>query len=254
MINLVDLTGKVYLVTGASSGMGRQVCVTLSKLGAKVILIARNETRLSETIALMENSSYHKVVPFDLNRLDNIEAMIKDTFIETGKYDGFVHCAGLGTMKPLSATTPEFMDEMMRVNVYSFIEISRCFTKKKYCNENASIVAISSAASIRGDKAKIAYCSSKGALDSAVQAMAAELGATKKIRVNSVNPGWVNTEMYKTYVEAVGEQVINEIEERQFMGVSEPEDIANVIAFLLSDSSRMIAGQSIMVDGGRTIW
>lgn len=254
MINPMDLSGKTYLVTGASSGMGRHVCILLSQLGAKVVMVARNEERLSETRNQMENSEIHKVISFDLSKLDDIETMVKDSLVEVGKYDGFVHCAGLGTMKTLQATTHEFMDEMMQVNLYSFIEITRCITKKKNCNPNASIVAISSAASVRGDKAKTAYCASKGALDSAVQALAAELGTTKKIRVNSVNPGWVNTEMYKAYVDAVGGEMAKEIEVRQFLGVSEPIDVANVIAFLLSDASKIITGQSIMVDGGRTIW
>lgn len=253
-MNPMNLTGKNIIVTGASSGMGRQVCILLSQLGAQVVLVARNEERLSETRNQMENKEIHKLVSFDLSNLEGIEAMVKDTSSEVGKYDGFVHCAGLGTMKTLQATTPRFMDEMMRVNLYSFIEITRCITKKKNCNPNASIVAISSAASVRGDKAKTAYCSSKGALDSAVQALAAELGTTKKIRVNSVNPGWVKTEMYKSYVDAVGGEMAKEIEIRQFLGVSEPIDVANVIAFLLSDASKIITGQSIMVDGGRTIW
>lgn len=254
MINPMDLTGKTYLVTGASAGMGKTVCIILSQLGAKVVLISRNESRLFETRRVMDNIELHKVVPFDLNKLADIEDMIKTIAVETGKFDGFVHCAGLGTTKPLQATTPDFMDEMMKVNVYAFIEITRCITKKKYCNPNMSIVVISSAASVRGDKAKTAYCASKGALDSAVQALAAELGMTKKFRVNSVNPGWVNTDMYKAYVEATGDVKAKEIEERQFMGVSEPSDIANVIAFLLSDASKMITGQSIFVDGGITVW
>lgn len=254
MINPMDLTGKTFLVTGASSGMGKQVCITLSKLGARVVLVARNEKRLQETLNLMDSPEIHLIESFDLSNLDKIEDMVRRTSSKIGKFDGFCHCAGLGTMKPLLATTPEFMEEMMTVNLYSFIEITRCITKKKFCNANMNIVAISSAASIRGDKAKSAYCSTKGALDSAVQALAAELGSIKKIRVNSVNPGWVNTEMFKEYIEAVGNEKIKEIEERQFMGVSEPSDIANVIAFLLSDASCVITGQSILVDGGRTIW
>lgn len=253
MINLIDLTGKNYLVTGASQGMGRQVCITLSQLGARIVLVARNESNLLETLKLMDETKQHKIVSFDLNNLSGIEDMISNLTGEVGKFDGFVHCAGLGTMKPLLLTTPDFMNEIMKINLYSFVEIARCITKKKYCNPNANIVAISSAASVRGDKAKVAYCSSKGALDSAIQALAVELGTTKKVRVNSVNPGWVYTDMYKEYSVSVGEEKTNEIYDRQFMGIAEPYDVANVIAFLLSDASRMITGQSILVDGGRTL-
>ena len=253
MINPMDLTGKRYIVTGASSGLGRQVCITLSQLGAEVILIARNIEKLEKTLALMETGN-HSYYAFDLSNLEKIENLLKDIIHDKGRLDGLVHCAGLGTMKPLNMTTPKFMTEMMNVNVLSFIELVRVISKKKNCNQGASIVAVSSAASIRGDKAKTAYCTTKGALDSAVLALAAELGVIKKIRVNTVNPAWIKTDMYQDYIEATGEEKERELEERQFLGLSEPVEIANVIAFLLSNASAQITGQSIIVDGGRTIW
>ena len=86
-----------------------------------------------------------------------------------------------------------------------------------------------------------------------MQALAAELGS-KHIRVNSVHPGWINTDMYKDYVAATGEQVISEIEERQIMGVAEPVDIALPVAFLISDASQQMTGVPVYVDGGRLIW
>lgn len=254
MINPMDLSGKTILVTGASSGMGRATCVTLSQLGAKVILVARSEEGLEHTRALMDRPEKHTIVSYDLRNLDGIGALVKRIVTNAGKLDGFVHSAGIGTMKPLMTTKPSFMNEMMTINLYSFVEIVRCISRRGFCNTGLSIVAISSAASIRGDKAKIAYCSSKGALDSAVQSLAAELGAKNKYRVNSVNPGWVNTEMFKAYVDAVGEEKIREIEERQFLGVTDPSAIASTIAFLISNASCAITGQSILVDGGRTIW
>lgn len=252
MINPMDLSGKRYLVTGASSGLGRQVCVTLSCLGAKAILVARREEMLRETESLMEGSG-HVYYLFDLNKVDEIERLIKKIVEEGGKLDGFVHCAGLAPTKPLLLTKYDFMQEMMRVNVLSFIEIVRVVTKKKNWNSNASIVAVSSAASIRGDKAKTAYCATKGALDSAVRAIAMELGETKKIRVNTVNPAWIETDMFHEYIETCGREKIEEIEKRQFLGVSTPQEIANVVAFLLSPAAAQITGQSIIVDGGRTI-
>lgn len=253
MYNLVNLLNKNILVTGASSGLGRDVSVLLSMLGARVQIVARNEQRLKETISKMEGDNNH-LYCCDLANVASIEEMVKKVVGDNGKLDGIVHCAGIGTMKPLSSTKYDFMLDMMNTNLFSFIELVRVATKKSNFNERGSIIAVSSAASIRGDKAKVAYCTSKGALDSAMQAMAAELGYHKKIRVNTVNPAWIKTEMYYDYVDAVGEQVIKEIEERQFMGASEPREISNVIAFLLSDAASQITGQSIIVDGGRTIW
>lgn len=251
MINPMDLTDRKIIVTGASSGLGRQICITLSKLGAHVIMIARRTEELQKTLSMMEGVN-HSYYSYDLFDIDGISDLIKKIVDENGKLDGFVHSAGLGTMKPLKLNTYDFMKKMYDINVFSFVEICRNYATKKN-NNGGSIVVVSSAASVRGDKAKVAYCSSKGALDSAVQALAAELGA-KNIRVNSVHPGWINTEMYQSYVEAVGKQVIAEIEERQIMGVAEPVDIAMPIAFLLSDASKQITGTPVLVDGGRLIW
>lgn len=251
MINPMDLTGKRILVTGASSGLGRQICITLSQLGAKVIMVARREDELKKTISLLDGNK-HAYYAFDLFNIDQISELVSYIVKEHGKLNGYVHSAGLGTMKPLKSNTYDFMKSMYDINVFSFVEVCRNYALKKN-NEGGSIVAISSAASVRGDKAKLAYCSSKGALDSAVQALAAELGS-KHIRVNSVHPGWINTDMYKDYVAATGEQVISEIEERQIMGVAEPVDIALPVAFLISDASQQMTGVPVYVDGGRLIW
>lgn len=124
MINPMDLSGKCYLVTGASAGLGRQVCVTLSCLGAKVILVARRVKMLQETISLMEGSG-HNCYPFDLNKVEEIDDLVKKIVTENGRLDGIAYCAGVGPSRPLSLTTYEFMQEIMRVNVLSFIEFVR---------------------------------------------------------------------------------------------------------------------------------
>ncbi len=253
MINPMELTGRSFLVTGASSGLGRQVCITLSKLGAKVILLARNEKRLKETRDLMEGEN-HSIYPFDLNDIEHIGMLIKRIVAENGRLDGLVHCAGIGTMKPLASTTYDFMQDVMRINVLAFIELVRIASKKTNCNNGGSIVAVSSISSVRGEKAKTAYGASKGALDSAIQSLAIELGTQKKIRVNTVNPGWIKTDMYYEYRELVGEDQIKKIEETQYLGIAEPEEIALVIAFLLSPAASMITGQSIVIDGGKIGW
>lgn len=253
MINPMDLSGKQILVTGASSGIGRQTCITLSQLGAKVILIARNNKRLEETISMMEGSM-HKQYVFDLTEIEGIESLIKTIVTEEGKFDGFVHCAGVGDSAPLAVTTYKMMDRMMKVHLYSFVEIVRVITKKKNINVGASIVGISSVASTRGDKGKVAYCTAKGAMDSSILPMATELGISKKIRLNTINPGWVKTEMYYEYINEVGGETIRQTSNKAILGDAEVTDIANVIAFLLSPVSCKITGQSIVVDGGVTIW
>lgn len=249
MTNPMDLSGKQYLVTGASSGLGRQTAITLSRLGANVALVARREDRLGETLGLMEGSG-HRPYPFDLSKVGEIAALVARIVGENGKLDGLVHCAGLGAMRPLAATTHEFMEEMLTVNTLSFTEIVRLLSKRANTNERASIVAVSSVASMYGVKGRAAYAASKGALDSIVKSMAVELGGRRKIRVNTVNPGWIKTEMLENYIREAGEGKRKELEQWQFLGLAEPEEIANVIAFLLSPAAAQITGQSIVADGG----
>lgn len=252
MINPMDLTGKQYLVTGASSGVGRQVCVTLSQLGAKVSLLARNQEKLNETVRMMEGGG-HFAYAFDINQIEEIEELVGRIVIQGGKLDGYVHCAGIGTVKPLSMTRYEFMQEMMRIHVLSFVEFARCISKKRMSNDGGSMVAISSAATRHSDKGKTAYAATKGALDKVVLPLAVELGELRRIRVNTVNPGWIKTDMYHGFIQEFGQERMDEILSTHILGAAEASDVANIIAFLLSDACSKITGQNIVVDSGWTI-
>jgi len=138
----------------------------------------------------------------------------------------------------------------MSVNFYSFLEISKQFSKKKYNDNGGSIVAISSIASKVGARGLTAYCASKGAIESAVRAMSLEL-ALKNIRVNSICPSMIETQIYADLKDLVNNKDFeDELKKRQILGVGKPEDVAYVAAFLLSDASQFITGTSINVDGG----
>ncbi len=252
MINPMDLTGKHFVVTGASSGLGRQTCITLSQLGAKVSLVARNEGKLNETVALMEGDG-HAIFPFDVTCIEDIENLVKKIVEKNGKINGMVHAAGIGTIKPLAMTKYDFMKNMMDIHLFSFVELVRMIGKKKYSDEGSSIIAVSSGATFSSDKGKVAYVATKGALDRVVKPMAIELGESRGFRVNTINPGWIKTNMYYDYIEEFGQERMKEDLAGSFLGASEPTDVANTIAFLLSDASRMITGQNIVIDGGWTI-
>lgn len=252
MFNPMDLTGRHIVVTGASSGLGRQTCIILSKLGARVSLIARNVEKLKETVSLMEGTG-HFVYPFDVTQIDGLEEIVKMIANENGKINGFVHAAGVFTRKPLSMTKNDFLRDMMALHVYSFLELVRAIAKKKISDEGTAIVAVSSASTLSADKGQSAYIATKGALDRLIRPMAIELGESRKFRVNTVNPGWIKTDMYYSFVEEQGQERMDEILKPCFLGASEPVDVANTIAFLLSDASRMITGQNIVIDGGWTI-
>lgn len=249
MINPLDLSGKIVLITGASSGIGKETSIYLSKLGAKVILVSRNEEKLRITLSLMEGDN-HSIYVFDLKKIGQIEALIERVVSQHGKLNGLVHCAGIGDMRPLQMTKYDFIHNMMLINFYSFIELCRVIAKKNNYAESSSFVAISSATSYKGEKSKVAYCASKGALDSAIRAMAKEL-AKKNIRVNSIIPGFIKTEMVDAYIEVAGEEEFKKnVLVNQYLGLGEPIDVANAVAYLLSDASKFVTGTGFVIDGG----
>jgi len=136
----------------------------------------------------------------------------------------------------------------MNINFGSFIEMVRCITKKNNFNENLSIVGVSSIASVRGGTSVTAYAASKAAMDGAVRCLAKEL-APKKIRVNTVVPAQINTPAYAELMR-MNNNAEDQTLVRQYLGLGEAVDVANVIAFLLGENSRFISGSAIPVDGG----
>lgn len=250
MINPMNLTDKRILVTGASSGIGRETSILLSKLGAHVIMIARRLPQLKETFTNLEGTD-HKYYSYDLSDTNGIDEYIQKVISENGKLDGFVHSAGVGSSRPLKMLKPDYVDEVMRINFYSFIEIVRCITKKGNFNEGMSIVGVSSVASLQGNQSKTVYCASKAAMDAAVRCMAKEL-SSKKIRVNTVMPGLIKTPIFDTFLDqGLDSEDAKNVMARQYLGVGETIDVANTIAFLLSNASKFVTGTSIAVDGGR---
>ena len=249
MKNLVDLSNKTVLVCGASSGIGRQTAITLSELGARVVLVARREDKLAEALGMLSGEG-HLYRVFDLSEANEIEGFIKQLTGDVGALDGVVYCAGISATRPLKMLKPAALKEVMNINFEAFVETVRCSAKKRAFNEGMSIVGISSISSTVGSLGKTAYCASKAAMDAAVRCMAKEL-AHSKIRVNTVCPGIIETELFEQFKSNAGDSRDAQIKlERQYLGVGQPGDVASTVAFLLSDASRMITGASIGVDGG----
>lgn len=247
MWNPFDFTGKKVVVTGASSGIGRATAVKLSQQGAAVFIVGRNEERLKETISLMSGEG-HRYYIKDLSEDGCVRDIYDDIVSDGSKIDGLVYCAGITRVVAVNMLGKKSMDESMTVNLYSFSEMAGLLSKKKYHNK-ASIVGISSIAARYPQKCQGAYVAAKAAMNAIVSSMAIEL-ANKDIRINSVMPGSVNTEMLRTAFEGKTDDDINRALNCQVLGLSEPEDISDVIMFLLSDASRMITGREIYADGG----
>lgn len=243
----MDFTNQNIIITGAASGMGRETAKVLSHFHANVILLDKEEKGLMETCQLLENKTYTYVI--DLLEADKIPDLLRQIVNEHGAIAGLVHCAGISSRKPLNMLKPDGYTKMMTVNVYSFIEMVKCLSKKGNYTPSASFVAISSVSSVRGYKAKTEYCMSKAALDAAIRCLALEL-VDKGIRINSVMPGVVETPMSvraKSLNQAIDAQITGDI---QPLGNTKPEEVANLIAFLLSDLTKTITGTAYRIDGG----
>lgn len=245
-MSFVDFKGKRILITGASTGIGRETAILLNKLGANLMLMDIDENGLKELTESLEGKE-NKYFHYDLSELDGIEQKVKE-IVSYGPIDGFVHCVGIRSRRPISMITPNVLNKVMQVNFGSFVELVRCITKRKNFNAGLSIVGISSVASQRGGTSVTAYAASKAAMDSAVRCLAKEL-ASKNVRLNTVVPAQINTPAYAEYLKILGGDNDPALS-RQYLGLGEPIDVANVIAFLLSDASKFITGSAIPVDGG----
>ena len=252
MVNLLDLTGKAYLVTGASSGIGRAVAILLSQLGARVILSARSSSRLEHTLSLMENRDEHLISEFDfyggLEKIDNWMHGLSSRF---QKLDGVVHCVGIYEPAVLKTLTDERIMDSLNVNLASVLRIAICFRKKSISKAGSikSIVLLSSISGIAGGAGLSLYSATKGGIISLTKSIALEL-IRDGIRVNCISPAFVKTKMTEDFFAKLSQNQLLEIEKTHPMGFGHPEDIANSVAFLLSDAARWITGTNLIVDGG----
>ncbi|MEN9304698.1 MAG: Short-chain reductase protein NovJ [Bacteroidota bacterium] len=242
---------KVFLITGVTGAIGGAIARKLDSLGATLILTGRDTKKVEIFIDKELTQSNHIVLKLDLEDIDSISKSIDDLLFHDIRIDGFVHASGVGEVRPLKMTTPKFIYKVMNINFTSFIEIIRCIVNSKFKNKKISIVGISAIGAFQGNSTKTAYCASKAAMNAAVRCLAIELG-DKGIRINTVAPGATQSKMMDDILSLPGgEQTLDKIKERQFLGVCSPNDIADAIHFLLSDSSKMITGTCLAVDGGK---
>lgn len=249
MEDIYSLKGKHIIVTGASSGIGKSCVIQFDKLGAKVTLIARNMERLQMVFSELNNPG--GLYAYDLSEIDGIESLIKSIVSEHGKFDGMMYCAGDCLRAPLGMCKPKTIRKSMEINYFAFVEMLRCVSKNKNCNLGASLVAMTSASSLKGERGLLGLSASKAAMNNAVRCAALEL-APKKIRVNAIASAYVTgSMMVDDTVDIFGaERVQKSIDDFQPLGVGHPEDIADAAAFLMSEASRYMTGSIMMVDGG----
>lgn len=249
VLNPMNLSGRTILVTGASSGIGRRTAVLLSQLGARLILVAKNEDRLVETVTLLEGST-HQVNPFDLSNVDAIPNWFERLIAETGSLHGLVHSAGISCVRPLRFLTTADIQNAMSINFFAANQLTKAFVQAGFYYPDSSIVFVSSISGLIGDLGIAAYSASKGALIELTRSLALEL-ASKSVRINCVAPGLIATEMIERAREEVTtSEQIAQLEKKHLLGMGTSLDVSYAIAFLLANTGRWITGTTLIVDGG----
>lgn len=250
--NPFSLEGKTIVVTGASSGIGQQVAISCSKMGAKVTLIGRNTERLNETLSQMEGDG-HFSFSYDLTDYEHQKELVASIVDKMGPIHGLVNCAGISTVLPFKMMKPDKVDEYFKTNVYATIELTRqVLNAKNVSKEGASVIFFASVMGCVGEMAKSLYSFTKGALISGSRSLAIEY-APKKIRINVVSPGVVETSINKNQPYLADPDKRAQTEAMHPLGIGKTEDIANACIYLLSDASHWVTGQNLIVDGGYTI-
>ena len=238
------------MVTGAASGIGKATSILLSGLGARLILVDINPEGLAETRDRCQPED--TMLSLDLTKASLIKSAVMDTVARTGKLNGFVHAAGKPYISPLKSISEEKCAEIYSLNTYAAIELAKVFTHRNvYAGEKGSIVLVSSVYALVGSAANVGYAMSKAALTGIAKSLAIEL-APKKIRVNGVAPGFIRTAMMDKAGELFNDEHTALLEKLHPLGLGEAEDVAQAIAFLLSDAARWITGTILSVDGGFT--
>lgn len=246
MYNPFTLEGKNILVTGASSGIGRGICIDTSKMGATVHLMARNEQRLNETLSQMEGEG-HQVHQVDLCDKDALTTMVDSLPL----LDGVVLCAGIIKTTPVKNISEDALEEIFNTNIMADIRMVSRLLKKKKLNKGASVVFISSVSTFNVKVGNSLYSATKGAVNSFAKAMALEV-AKQDMRVNCIQPGFVPSSILSSG--AIEEDAFLKFyAERHPLGFGTPSDIANGCIYLLSDASRWVTGSIFTLDGGYTL-
>ena len=240
-----SLENRTVMVTGASSGIGRGCAVVAAELGARVVLVGRDEARLKETESQLKGSG-HSVAAYDLQKVEGIADWMK----QFKDLSGLVHAAGMQVTTPLRALTYEQHASVMRVNLDAALFLTKGFRQRGVlAASGGSIVYIASVMAFAGKPAIPSYTASKGALVSMTRSLALEL-ARDNVRVNCVAPGLVPSSIAEEMEKTMTTEQFEEVKRSHPLGVGTPRDVGNSVAFLLSDAARWITGTTLVADGG----
>lgn len=245
--NPYSLEGKTVLVTGASSGIGRSTAVECSKMGASVIITARNEERLKATLDSLstEYGQTHQMILADLSSEEGVNTLVD----ELPHLDGVSLNAGIVKTLPVKFINKDDLTEVLNVNMMGPILLAQRLLKKKKITRGGSVVFTSSIGGVMiSSVGNTMYGVSKGGLNAFMKGMALEM-ASIGIRSNSVNPGFVTTNILSAGTISE-EQLKKNVAAYPLGRFGKPEDIAYAIIYLLSDASSWVTGHTLVIDGG----
>jgi NAD(P)-dependent dehydrogenase (short-subunit alcohol dehydrogenase family) len=243
-MNAFDLKGKTILVTGASSGLGRQTAITASEQGARLIITARNAARLEETFRSLHGEGHFQSLA-DLTIQADIDRLVNELPV----LDGLVHSTGISELSPARFITGETLSRTYRIGFDAPVLLTAGILSKKKLAKNSSIVFISSISTRYPFVGGAMYISAKAALETYARVLALEL-ASRGTRVNCVAPAFVRTPMLDETAANFSREVVDKIEERQLLGLGDPVDVANTIVFYLADASKWITATNLILGGG----
>ena len=241
--NPFSLEGKRVLVTGASSGIGKAVAQECARCGAQLVLTARSEERLKATLDSLEGEG-HTMIIADLTTQEDLSSLIGQL---DAALDGVVLCAGINDKSIIKFLNQEHVDKMLATNFTSPVYLSQMLTKKKKLNKEASIIFISSISAFYPSISNAMYASSKAALSQFAKVLALEV-MPQKVRVNCIEPAFVETGMLNKY--EISDKM-NEIRANAPFGrFLEPVEVAQAAIYLLSDATKLVTGSNLVMDGG----
>lgn len=241
-----SLKNKTYLVTGATSGIGKSVAFTLFSLGAKVFLVGRNSKVLLELKERYpEQCSY---IEYDLTNAENIHLIMQKAHDDGYIFDGMVYCAGVSPLISLSNYSYTEAVDVYNVNLFSFIGLLSYFTNRTYTREGSHVVAISSSTAMTGGNRQYLYSSSKSALNLVIKSVVKEL-SMYGIRINAIMPSITQTEMVEK-LRTQSEALDLNIKYKQPFGIIKPEEVSDLVVFLLSSDSKAMSGVIVPLNNG----